>query len=84
MNLGGSAVPRPWLVADIGGTNARFALVDGAGAPPRDIHRVRCADYAGPVEAARAYLAERQAAAGTGWQAPDWAAVAVATPVGQD
>ncbi|BAL93601.1 glucokinase [Rubrivivax gelatinosus] len=84
MNLGGSAVPRPWLVADIGGTNARFALVDGAGAPPRDIHRVRCADYAGPVEAARAYLAERQAAAGTGWQAPDWAAFAVATPVGQD
>lgn len=82
MNLGDSAVQRPWLVADIGGTNARFALVDGAGAAPRDIRRVRCVDYPGPVEAVRAYLAELQA--GGAGQPPCWAAFAVATPVGQD
>nr|WP_207184637.1 glucokinase [Rubrivivax gelatinosus] len=70
------------MVADIGGTNARFALVDGAGAAPRDIRRVRCVDYAGPVEAVRAYLAELQA--GGAGQLPCWAAFAVATPVGQD
>lgn len=43
------------LIADIGGTNARFALVDeegGVGAPMA----VRCAEYAGPAEAARAVL----------------------------
>lgn len=83
MNLD-AAAGQTWLVADIGGTNARFALVDGPGGAPRDIHRVRCADHPGPVEAASAYLAERQAAAGAAWRPPSWAAFAVATPVGQD
>ncbi|MBZ8140876.1 glucokinase [Rubrivivax gelatinosus] len=82
---GGAAdLSRPWLVADIGGTNARFALVDGASGVPRDIQRVRCADYPGPVEAAASYLAGQQAAAGAAWAAPRWAAFAVATPVGSD
>jgi glucokinase len=45
------------LIADIGGTNARFALVGPQGTPqaPRTL---RCADYAGPAEAATAYLRE--------------------------
>lgn len=44
------------LVADIGGTNARFALV-GADLRPFADATLRCGDYPGPVEAARAYLA---------------------------
>jgi len=44
------------LVADIGGTHARFALVDESGVVRPETYR--CADYTGPAEAARAYLAE--------------------------
>jgi glucokinase len=46
------------LLADIGGTNARFALADADGRP-RDERVLRTADYPGPVEAARAYLGSR-------------------------
>jgi glucokinase len=46
------------LVADIGGTNARFALVADDGRP-RDERVLRTGDYAGPVEAALAYLGAR-------------------------
>lgn len=42
------------LIADIGGTNVRFALV-GSGAPEQ-AQSFACADFAGPAEAARAYL----------------------------
>lgn len=45
----------PGLIADIGGTHVRFALVH-AGAPPVDPLVLRCGDYAGPAEAAQAYL----------------------------
>lgn len=44
------------LVADIGGTNARFALVDASMRPFADAS-LACDAYPGPVEAARAYLA---------------------------
>lgn len=72
----------PWLVADIGGTNVRFGLVDGAGAAPRDIEAFRGADHAGPAQAARVYL-QRRAAAGA-VEAPRLAAFAVATAVTGD
>ncbi|EKV30553.1 Glucokinase [Caenispirillum salinarum AK4] len=54
------ARPGLGLIADIGGTNARFALVDDAGATlsPRTL---LCADYDGPAEAAEAYLREIEA-----------------------
>ncbi|CAA7618829.1 glucokinase [Magnetospirillum sp. SS-4] len=42
------------LVADIGGTHARFALVDDG--EVLDPVQLRCADYDGPVSAARAFL----------------------------
>lgn len=45
---------RAGLIADIGGTNARFALADGNGFFEEKIFK--CADYSGPAEAARAYL----------------------------
>ncbi|MFA1545569.1 glucokinase [Actinomadura chokoriensis] len=45
-----------WLVADVGGTNARFALVDGPDADPSDIESLPTCDYPGLAEAAAAYL----------------------------
>ena len=42
------------LIADIGATNARFALVDGAELAMSETYAV--ADYASPVEAARDFL----------------------------
>jgi glucokinase len=61
-------------VADIGGTNARFAL-SGPDGRPSAVKKLIVADYAGVVEAARAYLGERQVRE---------AVFAVATPVGVD
>jgi glucokinase len=72
-----AAAPLPWLVADVGGTHARFGLVDAPGAAVRDVQVLRTADFDGPAEAARAYLASRAAAPA----APRAAAFAVATPV---
>ena len=46
----------PALIADIGGTHIRFALVR-PGADPADAVTLRCGDYSGPAEAARGYLA---------------------------
>jgi glucokinase len=62
------------LVADIGGTHARFALC-GPDGEPRDEEWLQVADHPGVVEAARAYLAGRKAAD---------AVFAVATPVDSD
>ena len=44
------------LIADIGGTNARFALVPDGTAEAAEPLVFPCADYAGPAEAALAYL----------------------------
>ncbi|WP_447895699.1 glucokinase [Vreelandella sp. GE22] len=47
---------RPALIGDIGGTNARFALVIPGDTAPYDMHNLPCADYAGPIEAITDYL----------------------------
>jgi len=52
----------PLIVADIGGTNARFAWVEAAGGEPLQVQTLLTADYAGPGEAMRAYLAGLPAA----------------------
>lgn len=44
------------LIADIGGTNARFGIVDSQGV--HDLKYLECKHYAGPVEAAEAYFKE--------------------------
>lgn len=62
------------LVADIGGTHARFALC-GPGGEPQAEQTLQVADYQGVVEAARAYLAGRHVT---------HAVFAVATPVDSD
>ena len=44
----------PFLIGDVGGTNARFALANEDGFGP--VTRVQTADYSGPGEAIRAFL----------------------------
>ena len=44
------------LVADIGGTNVRFALVQAGTTITRHEHQFRCGDFAGLTEAVRHYL----------------------------
>jgi len=66
------------LVADIGGTNARFALIADADATPIEPRNLRCADYPNVVDAARCYL--DQVALGEPWQA----AMSIASPVTGD
>jgi glucokinase len=62
------------LLADIGATNARFALLTGADIGPVATYAV--ADYASPIEAARAFLAGPAAG-----HAPSKALIAAAGPV---
>jgi glucokinase len=64
-----------WLVADIGGTNARFALLSDAGKLVGEVGYMRCADYSGPEAAAAEFLHR------AGDTRPTIAAFAVATAV---
>lgn len=66
------------LIADFGGTNARFALCgrDGVATHPQVL---LCADYAGPAEAAENYLARAMPHV-----RPTQAAFAVASPLTGD
>ncbi len=68
----------PWLVADIGGTNARFGWVEDASLEVRHIQRLPVAAHETPAHAAQAYLAAQ------GLPAPRRAAFAVATAVDGD
>ncbi|WP_114394883.1 glucokinase [Oleisolibacter albus] len=68
----------PGLIADIGGTNARFALVEADGSVTRE-RVLRCGDYASLADAAKAYLAGQDAAT-----RPARAAFAVASPITGD
>jgi glucokinase len=73
--------PRPWLLADIGGTNARFGwLADGQDGVSH-VHTLRCTDHPAPGAAARAYLATLAQSLGADYRAPRAAAFAVATSV---
>ncbi len=73
----------PWLVADIGGTNARFGWVGGPGQTVQHVRVLPVTQHANPAEAAKAYLlqlAEVEPAA----PAPRSAAFAVATAIDGD
>lgn len=72
---------RPALIGDIGGTNARFALVTPGEHAPRDSIALPCADYPGLVEAVRDYLARVGLDADT---APREACLAFACPTHTD
>jgi glucokinase len=73
----------PWLVADIGGTNARFGLVRGDGAAVGDVITLRCADFASPDAAANAYLDQVASEQGSRPR-PQLGAFALATPIDGD
>lgn len=65
----------PGLIADIGATNARFALADETGFYEQKV--LQCADYPGLLEAAQAYLQ-------TAGAKPERGAFAIAGPVSGD
>ena len=67
----------PALVADIGGTNARFAMIDEPGMKLRDVVHLKTGNYPGLAEAMGAYCGQ------TG-EKPRAACVAVAGPVMSD
>lgn len=69
---------RPRLLADVGGTNARFAWQDQTGAPITDVRPLPTADHATIADAMRAYLAQ------TGREAPPDCAIAIANPITGD
>ena len=46
-----SPFPHPLVVGDIGGTNARFAVVDRVGGLLRPLAKLKTADFPGPAEA---------------------------------
>jgi len=75
------AAPYPWLLADIGGTNARFAWVERAGGGIEHPQTLAVAAREGPLAAAREYLAGLAGTLGPRYRAPGSAAWAVATAI---
>lgn len=77
----------PWLLADVGGSNARFGWVTGPGAPVSSLRTLSVQEHASLLEAAKVYLSglrEAQTGAGQTWIEPRHAAIAVATAVAGD
>jgi len=66
------------LLGDVGGTNARFAWQDCAGAPLRDIATLPTADHASLADAITAYLKS------LGRAVPPWCAIGIANPITGD
>jgi glucokinase len=66
------------LLADVGGTNARFAWQAGAGAPITEVKVLPCGDYPSLQDAVLAYLN------GLGRGTPHAAAIAIANPITGD
>ncbi|MCY7315652.1 MAG: glucokinase [Rubrivivax sp.] len=79
-----TALRLPRLVADIGGTNARFGWLAEAGADVAHVATLSAAEHDGPASAAAAYLKQLAARLGSAYAPPRAAAFAVATVVGND
>lgn len=73
-----SARPFPRLLADVGGTNARFAWQASAGAPIADVRVLPCAEHPTLQAAMHAYLD------GLNQGRPQAAAIAIANPITGD
>ena len=76
------ALGLPWLVADVGGTNARFGWVAHPARGVEHVRKLAVADHAGPAAAAAAYLAGLRDV--PGMAQPRKAALAVATAIDGD
>jgi glucokinase len=74
----GSQAGWPRLLGDIGGTNARLGWLSEPGASITGVRVWPCADFAGPVELMRAYLAQ------VGLPTPNSAVLGMANPVAGD
>ena len=74
----------PCLVADVGGTNARFAWVAAPGAAPAHVRVLPVAAHAGPELAVQAYLQELALLLGADFARPRSAAFALATALEGD
>lgn len=74
----------PCIVADVGGTNARFGWVERPGAQVEHVRTLAARDHEGPADAARAYLRLLAEQLERGIAAPRRAALAVASAVGGD
>ena len=57
MTSSGQSANRMRLLADIGGTNVRFALLPPESTQPQQEANLLCADFPGPEQAALHYLA---------------------------
>jgi glucokinase len=77
-----AAAPWPRLVADVGGTNARFAWLQGPGSAPEHLRTLAVAGHPSLAVAATEYL--KGLPPGPSVQAPQACAVAVATAVTGD
>ena len=81
---GGRLAGLPWLVADIGGTNARFGWVDGDGRQVQHVRKLPTAGYPQPADAVHAYLHQLAPLLGPAFRPPVRAAFAVATAIAGD
>ncbi len=79
-----AALRLPWLVADIGGTNARFGWVCRPETGVEHVQTLPVASFRGPAEAAAAYFTRLQQLLGPAIGRPQRAAIAVATAVQGD
>ncbi|HEY1394202.1 MAG TPA: glucokinase, partial [Methylibium sp.] len=74
----------PWLVADIGGSNARFGWLSGPQAGVQHVRTLPVAGHAHLADAVRAYLGGLASVLGDAFRPPRRAAFAVATAVAGD
>jgi glucokinase len=81
---GGPEFAYPCLVADIGGTNARFGWIEARGTPVEHVRTLPAREHEGPADAARAYLQAIRVQLERDLPPPRRAALAVASAVGED
>jgi glucokinase len=74
----------PRLVADIGGSNARFGWMAATGDAVMHVRKLPVCEFATPTLAVQTYLRELERELGSAYLAPRRAAFAVATAVGGD
>ena len=75
-----AALQLPWLVADIGGTHARFGLIEGPALAVTQVQRLRTEAHPQLIDAVRAYLTALPPTVGR----PTQACLAVAAPLDGD
>jgi glucokinase len=79
-----SGARESWLVADMGGSNARFAWSPGSGSGVEHIRKLAVSEHPHLVDAVHSYLQELARIQGPSFRPPSRAAFAVATAVRGD